>query len=196
MPANATHLPATLPTYHQRVAPRSPLPRPRPPTTMVVSAKRPTPPDGYGGGRSPCGRATTTPLWRDSPLRAPLVEAKRTSIRSPIYEYTPLASESLTVNLTGPARTSDFRGGSIENLKKSARGYPPGLALARWGDGGGTLRPTAEECSGLSKAHSMAADRVRKSIRKRRHSNMLFDSACAVGALTRRGSKMSAGVLP
>jgi hypothetical protein len=48
--------------------------------------------------------------------------------------------------------------------------------LPPFGHGGGAgskppsgenLRPTAEECNGLSKAYSMAADRVRKSIHKR-----------------------------
>jgi hypothetical protein len=46
----------------------------------------------------------------------------------------------------------------------------------------------------------MAADRVRKSIHKRRHWNVLFFCfslrTCAVGTLARRESKISAGVLP
>jgi hypothetical protein len=70
------------------------------------------------------------------------------------------------------------------------------LADALWSDGGKNLRPTAEERNGLSKAYSMAADRVRKSIHKRYAFFWFSLRTCAVGALARRESKMSAGVLP
>jgi hypothetical protein len=44
----------------------------------------------------------------------------------------PNCRRQFDVNLTAPARTSDFREGSIVNLKKSARGYPLPLVFARY----------------------------------------------------------------